>query len=157
MTCTILSDGSELQLACKNEEERPVLEIKKKILGLLESLIYEGYEEFWVNCEYGIPLWTAELICAMKKDYDLKLHIAVPYEEQSTNWFEEQRDRYFSLHQKADSVKFVNTQFHSGCYQEAEQYMLMQSNVLCLLGTPQNHSHIIKIANKMKKAIYFSS
>ena len=157
MTCTILSDGSELQLACKNEEERPVLEIKKKILGLLESLIYEGYEEFWVNCEYGIPLWTAELICAMKKDYDLKLHIAVPYEEQSTNWFEEQRNRYFSLHQKADNVKFVNTQFHPGCYQEAEQYMLMQSNALCLFGTPQKHSHIIKIAKEMKKAIYFSS
>ena len=157
MTCTILSDGSELQLACKNEEERPVLEIKKKILGLLESLIYEGYEEFWVNCEYGVPLWTAEFICAMKKDYDLKLHIAVPCEEQSTNWFEEQRDRYFSLHQKADSIKFVNAQFHSGCYQEAAQYMLMQSNALCLFGTPKNHSHIIKIAKEMKKAIYFSS
>mgnify|MGYP002858391857 CR=1 FL=1 len=89
MIGTILSDGSELQLTCKNEEERPVLTIKWKILGLLQSLIYEGYEEFWLNCEYGVPMWTAEFICALKKNYDLKLHIAVPYEEQPLNWYEE--------------------------------------------------------------------
>ena len=148
MTCTILSDGSELQLACKNEEERPVLEIKQKILGMLESLIYEGYEEFWVNCEYGVPLWTAELICAMKKDYPLKLHIAVPYEEQPFNWYEEQRDRYFMLHQKADSIKLVNKHFRPGCYHDAEGYMIERSDALWMFGSPKNHVHAVKTAKE---------
>lgn len=25
-----------------------------------------GYDTFQVNCEYGIPLWTAEIITALK-------------------------------------------------------------------------------------------
>lgn len=157
MTCTILSDGSELQLACKNEEEQPVLKIKQRIAGMLESLIYQNFDEFWLNCEYSIPLWTAEFICIMKKYYNLKLHIAVPYEEQPLNWFEEQRDRYFRLHQKADSVEFVSRHFHPECCHEAEQYMLKRSNALCLFGTPKNYSNIINTAKKMGINIYISS
>ena len=154
--CTILSNGKELQFTCKNEEEKSIMTIKQRILGELESLIYQGYYEFWLNCEYGVPMWTAEMLCnIMKKYYDVKLHIAVPYEEQSCNWNEEQRDRYFRIHEQADSVVFVNRQYHSECYHDAEQYMLERSKLLCLFGSPADNLHAVKMAESLGKEVIF--
>ena len=149
MTCTIVSDGTELQQTCKNEEEKPILQINQNLLGVLESLIFEGYTEFWLNCEYGIPLWAAELICAMRKDYNLKLYIAIPYEEQPLNWCEEYRDRYFSLHEKADKVVLLNKHFHPECYHDAEEHMIKQSDLLCIFGSQTSMPHAVNTAKKL--------
>lgn len=56
MTCTILSAGEELRSNCKNEEEQPMLGAKERIMTLVQTLIAQGYDSFYVNCEYGAPL-----------------------------------------------------------------------------------------------------
>lgn len=156
MICTILSNGKELHLTCKNEEEKPVLTIKQKVLGMLDSLIYQSYDEFWLNCEYGVPLWAAEMLCNRKKYYDLKLNIAIPYEEQTTNWIEEQRDRYFRMHEKADSIIFVNKQYYPECYHDAERYMLEHSDLLCVFGSPADNLPVVETAESLGIKIIFT-
>lgn len=82
MICTIISDGSELDRNCRNEKEKPYPEIKGRLRETIWKLFCEGYTEFYVNCEYGIPLWTAEIITALKLYNDIVLNIVVPFEEQ---------------------------------------------------------------------------
>ncbi|MBR1554107.1 MAG: DUF1273 family protein [Oscillospiraceae bacterium] len=155
MTCTIVTNGKELQSPCQNEEEKPVLAIRQKLLGGLETLIYDGYDEFWFNCEYGVPLWAAEMLSELKKDYALKLHIAVPYEEQTTNWTENQRDRYFRLHQLADSVKLIHHQWCNNCYEDAEKYMLEHSDLLYVFGSQKDNLSAVRMAEAMKISVLF--
>ena len=132
MTCTIISTGEELLAENKNESESPYLMIKAKIHKLIWELYCQGYDNFYVNCEYGIPLWAAEFITALKLYNEITLNIVIPYEEQSVKWTEEYRDRYFRIHEKADHVILVNTKYHSECYNEATQIMVNESDLLII-------------------------
>ena len=80
MTCCIISRNNRYM----NDNEPVCLETKAKLRELIWELYCSGYAEFWVNCEYGIPLWAAEIVIALKIYNDIKLHIAMPYEEQAT-------------------------------------------------------------------------
>lgn len=111
MTCAIVSDGSELLEQCKNEHEKSYPEIKEQLRKEIWKLFCNGYDTFYLNGEYGIPLWAAEAICAMKMYNSIKMNIIVPYEEQAANWCEEHRDRYFKVHSEADSVVFADKRY----------------------------------------------
>ncbi len=134
MTCTIISTGEELNLVCKNEKEPPYPEIKAKLREKIWELYRRGYDRFWVNCEYGIPLWCAEIISALRMYNDIRLHIAMPYEEQSTNWVDEFRDRFFNLHAQADSVEIVSARYNENCYNLADEHMIDNSDLLLAAG-----------------------
>lgn len=149
MNCTIISSKAELQLECKNENEQPYHGIKLELYQIIMQLYQKGYDTFYVNGEYGIPLWTAEIICRLKSSYDITLNIAIPYEEQSTNWVEEFRDRYYQIQLLADSVTLVNTQYASECYQEADEYMIQNSDLLYVFGTKQDCLDTVDMAKEL--------
>lgn len=134
MTCTIISTGEELNLVCKNEFEPPYPEIKAKLLEKIWQFYLRGYDRFWVNCEYGIPLWCAEIIVALRLYNDIELNIAMPYEEQSTNWVEEFRNRFFKMHAESDNVEIVSCFYSDDCYEIADKYMIDDSDLLLVVG-----------------------
>ena len=119
MTCCIISRNNEYM----NDNEPVCIEIKTKLREMIWELYCSGYDEFYTNCEYGISLWAAEIIIALKMYNDIKLHIAMPYEEQATRWSEEYRDRFFTVHEKADTVTIISNHYTADCYEKAERYM----------------------------------
>ena len=134
MTCTIISTGDKLTLPCKNETEPPYPAMKAKLREKIWSLLCQGYDRFYLNCEYGVPLWSAEIITALQLYNDIELHIVMPHEEQATNWPEEQRDRFFRLHEQADSVHIISKRYADDCYEQAEAYMAERSDLLLIVG-----------------------
>ena len=76
MVCTIVSDKLEVNFIYKKHTQ----DIKKKITEIVWKMYCKGYDTFQVNCEYGIPLWTAEIITALKMYNAIFLDIFVPYE-----------------------------------------------------------------------------
>ena len=53
---------------------------------------------------------------------DIELNIAMPYEEQSTNWVEEHRDRFFNVHAESDNVEIISLQYTDDCYELADEH-----------------------------------
>lgn len=149
MICTIVSNGVELISAFENEHEPFYRTMIRELDKSLQRIYRKGYDEFWVTCERGIPLWVAERLCLIKTQFDIKLHIAVPYEETATYWPEALRDRYFKIHELADSVSLVNTQWNSQCYHEAERYMLEKSDLLFVFGSPEDKLYAVEVAKSM--------
>lgn len=135
MTCTILSTGEELDLICKNEKEPPYPTIKAKLREKIWELYCQGYDRFYVNCEYGVPLWSAEIITALRIYNKIELHIVMPFEEQSTNWADEFRERFFRLHSLADSVHMITSHYSADCYEQAELYMTGHSDLALVIGS----------------------
>ncbi|MDE6087328.1 MAG: DUF1273 domain-containing protein [Oscillospiraceae bacterium] len=135
MTCTILSSGDEFRTLCWNESEKPFSTIKAKVWETVWDLYCRGYDNFYVNCDYGTPMWAAEFILNLKAGNEVKLHIMTPYEEQTTDWPEELRNRYFDIHAKADSVTLAHTQYDSFCYQDTDEKMIDESDLLLLFGS----------------------
>lgn len=156
MTCTIISSGEELQLDNKNEYEKPYPMMKSKLQDLIWGLYRQGYDTFCLNCEYGIPLWAAEFICLQKAAGNpITLNIFTPYEEQSVKWVESQRDRYFKIHAMADDVVLVNTQFHSECYQEANEQMVDESDLLVICGSEGSLPEIVQYAKQQSVQVCY--
>lgn len=156
MVCTIVSGGSELSPNIQNENASPYLEIKQRLREIIWELYCGGYDTFWLNCEYGVPLWAAEIICALKLYNDIELNIAMPYEEQAARLCEEYRDRYFTVHSKSDRVVIVNTQYHNGCYGEADETMTAEADLLAVFGEKGSCAFAESCAKKNKiKIMYF--
>ena len=149
MTCTITSTGEELNLICKNENEPPYPEIKAKLREKIWNLYCKGYDSFWLNCEYGVPLWCGEIITALALYNDIELNIAMPYEEQSTNWVEEQRDRFFAVHADSDHVELISNQYTEDCYELADEYMIDESDLVIIVGEAGRKCYAKKYADSV--------
>ena len=119
MVCTIVSDKLEVNFIYKKHTQ----DIKKKITEMVWKMYCKGYDTFQVNCEYGIPLWTAEIITA------LKMYNA---------WSEDKRNRYYECHKNADSVAIVNTHYSKECYKITEEIMISKSDIVISFGFSEN-------------------
>ena len=147
MTCTIISKGNEITQS-HNEHEPPYPQIKEKLCKKIWELYQSGYNSFYLNCEYGIPLWSAEIICEMKKYDDIKLHIVIPYENQPLKWIEENRDRYYNIHALSDDVHMICTGYYDGCYNDADEYMIDRSGLLLIYGEADDNLYGAEYARK---------
>ncbi len=59
----------------------------------------------------------------------------MPCEEQATNWVEEHRDRFFSLHAASDLVDIISYQYTDDCYDLADEHMIDNSDLLLVVGS----------------------
>lgn len=84
----------------------------------------------------------------MKPLNNITLNIVVPYAEQAVQWSEEQRDRYFRLHERTDCVTLANAQYHPNCYREANQLMIDESDLLVICGSTGSMPEIVKYAEQ---------
>lgn len=128
MICSIISTGFEKLFLCKNENEEPYVSIKHRLKEIIWKEYVNGTDLFYVNCEYGIPLLAAEIICALKIYNDIHINIIVPYENQCEYWSEGLRDRYYKVHEKADFVCFAKQRYTNDCYKTAEKIMVSKSD-----------------------------
>lgn len=155
MTCTIVSDGSELLHKYQNEHEKPYPEIKERLREIIWTLYCNGYDTFCTNGEYGVPLWASEIICSMKMYNSMTLNIVMPYEEQALGWLDEIRERYFKVHAKADKVILKNHVYRDGCYDEADRIMIDDSDLLAVFGAKDSKSYAAEYAKKIGALIKY--
>ena len=127
MTCAIIAK-SLVNMGFINEFEQPYSKIKEELRDTIWKLFCEGYTEFYSNCEYGVSLWAAETVIALKMYNNIKMRIVMPYEEQAVNWSEEFRDRYFAVHERADTVELLSSHYYKKCYEEADRIMADKSD-----------------------------
>lgn len=157
MTCAIISNGDEKLIRNKNELDEPYITLKRKLREIIWLIYCNGYTDFYNNCEYGIPLWSSEIICALKFYNNINQHIVIPYEEQCIDWCEELRNRYYSVHEKADSVTLASTHYFDNCYDNANKIMIDKSNIILIFGKYNDEIYATKYAkSKGKRIIYFN-
>ena len=118
-------------------------------------MIAQGCQEFITTCEYGAALWAAEAVVVLKQFNDVKLRVMIPYEEQTSRWPEPFRDRYFSVHQKADAVELVDTRFEEECYEKAHRMMIEKSDIVVFFGAEKSFNELAAFAAEHEvKAVY---
>ena len=83
------------------------------------------------------------------------MNIFMPYEEQAAGWVESQRHRYFIIHEKADDVVLVSTQFHPECYQEADEQMVDESDLLVICGNTGSIPEIAQYAGQQNVPVKY--
>ncbi len=148
ITCGIASSGEEVFLSPVEQQ------ILKQRLALIILHQHKwGCRDFYVNCNYGVPLWAAEIICKFKKYMHINLHISAPHEEQSSYWEEQHRDRYMRVHQMADTIAFVSFPHDPDSYQCADEFMVNKSTYLLMYGDPDSGTYVEEYAKDIGKII----
>lgn len=107
--CLIYGTPSQKLPFGYDEEDELCIAIKLKIAEVVSQLAANGISDFLTDCEYGIPLWGAEIVLAQKiLTPEITLKVYMPHEEQAVNWTPDWRKRYFEIHKKADRVVIFN-------------------------------------------------
>ena len=146
--CTIVSTDYKNLNVSVNESEMDIIALKKNLLEVIWQCFRNGATEFYVNCEYGIPFWSAEIIVAMKLYNDIQLHIVSPHENQSLDWHEEFRNRYYMVHENADSVELASIYDNEDCYREADEMMCDESDFVLIFGDKSEKFHVADYAKE---------
>jgi len=120
----------------EDESYPACVSLKLALSEKLLELCHNGVTEFFTNCEYGVSLWVAEALVAMRETLNapVKVHIIIPHEEQAVKWNSAVRERYYDVHAAADTVTMLSTQYHEDCYADADHYMLDNSVMLLTVG-----------------------
>ena len=173
LTCVIASVGYENLNVGRNEYEYHADALKTDLMKTIAQLYLMGVTDFYVNCEYGIPLWTAEILCELPAFRKAKLHIAVPYEEHTSDWFEDWRERYYKAHEKAESVHIPRTfGIENECgelaedsyklsddrdpYEVCDEYMVDTSDLVLVFGCEDDNLYIAKYAKLKGIQVHYS-
>lgn len=151
--CTLASTDDKNMKFSGNECEKPVITLRKNLIGFIYELLRNGVTDFYVNSEYGIPLWAAEIIIGMKMYNDVRLHIVAPYKGQCQGWPEEWRNKYYRTHEKADSIKFIGCQYSQDCYKKAYEIMADASRCIYVFGYNSEDSYIVGYAEEKGKNV----
>ena len=129
--CCAVAGKTVFELPFGMDEGHPnCIALKLRLTNRIGELHIYGVTDFYCNCEYGVGLWAAEIVTAMKNTTDIRLNVVMPYENQASRYSNEVRDRFFYLHSKANSVVILHTQYCEDCYRDADIYMVDNSDVL---------------------------
>ena len=89
-----------------------------------------GVTDFVCGCEWGFSLFCAEIIIGMQGFNKSQLHIISPHENQPILWTDEIRDRYYYVHVRADSVRFISRKYHDDCYRICDKVIVDEGAML---------------------------
>lgn len=152
LSCAIIGpDFSKLTFGM-DESSYDCIALKLELNEKIAMLIAKGVTTFYSTCEYGIPLIAAELVLNLKRYNNISLIAYMPFEEQASRWSNDIRDRWFTLHDNAETVISFTTSFYDGCRLECEEEMIDESDIVLMPYGDKSYSSILDKKNK----IYFS-
>ena len=119
-----------------------------KIMGLLDDTILiaieNGYRYFISGAALGVDTWAAELVLERRKQFGLKLELAIPCLNQDKLWRDSYKERYYELLKEADRITYVTRQPYSRKFMvRRNKYMVDRSSLVIavyngIIGGTQN-------------------
>lgn len=149
--CTV-SGSSVDELPSGQDESHPdCIALKMAISEKILTLHDQGISDYLTTCELGLPLWAAEAVIAirtLRPKNPPRLHIVMPHEGQAHRWSADAQERFYNVHEAADSVTMLATQFTDECYPKADEVMMKQSIMLLTDGGNAELLNLAKRGNK---------
>lgn len=108
---------------------RPERVIKADLKKEIKLAIKDGYNVYLTGMARGTDLWAAEIVLDLRKrNKDLKLICAVPYEGFEERWSASWQQLYHQVLGEADLVKFIGKGYHPGIFQIRNEWMVDRSS-----------------------------
>lgn len=109
-----------------------VEELTDRLDAVLETLYQRGYRDFISGAAVGFDALAAERVIAMKERHPhVALHLAIPCSTQSERWSHADSSRYEQLLYQADATHVLSRDYHVGCMQVRNRFMVDRS-AFCL-------------------------
>lgn len=96
----------------------------------VEELIQQGVKIFYNGGALGFDLTSAEIVLKLKKKYDVKLVICVPFYGQERRYSLQDKERYKKILKTADEVVILSDEYYKGCLLRRNDYMIERADCL---------------------------
>lgn len=120
-----------------DEEAAACYEMKTELAQQIMVLRQQGVTQFSVVCDYGVGLYAAEIINALRDNApELLLFCVTPYEEQAAKWTPALRERYFDMLIKCTHMTAVSLHKQPDAQLEAYRGIIRQSDMVLAIYDP---------------------
>ncbi len=114
-----------------NNDDVDFLVFQKHLFQTLQSLIDDGCRIFYSGMAMGFDIIAAEAVLYFRgKVPNIKLICAVPFENQEVAFSDEWKKRYDFVLKCCDEVEVISKNYHNGCYQIRNKYMVDNSDYI---------------------------
>ena len=103
-------------------------EVKEKLREAIKKAIDDGYVTFISGMARGIDMWAAEIVIEERKKNDnIKLICASPFEGFEKSWSFIEKHRYTSIMKKAAHIVYICKNYSRQCFQIRNVWMVDHS------------------------------
>ncbi|MBY7142773.1 DUF1273 domain-containing protein [Virgibacillus sp. NKC19-3] len=123
-----------MELNIFKEEDPRIAFIKKGIEKRLIHFIEEGLEWVLISGQMGVELWTAEVVLDLKEEYDIRIAMFPPFENQEVRWPNELQEKYQELAAVCDFYQPLYKGDYRGGFQfKAKNMWLVDKSDGCIM------------------------
>lgn len=148
------------KLPWRFDEQHPHCMALKEILLLQVKQMITHYEvrHFITTMQRGVGTYAAEMVLELRDIFPITLECAIAFEEQTSYWLEDERNRFFSIIERADREVLLQKPFTDGCFRRQNRYLVDQCQFVIAVwnGQPggtgdavgyavEKHRHVIRI------------
>ncbi|WP_394217355.1 SLOG family protein [Halobacillus trueperi] len=145
MKTIVVTGYKPMEMGIFKHNDPKVEFVKETIKKRLRSYIEEGLQWVLISGQMGVEIWTAEVVLDLKEQYDVKLGVLPPFENQEERWPEDLKLVYEEVTMTADFYQPIYNKGYEGPYQfKAKDQFLIDHSDGCLVlfdedteGSPQ--------------------
>ncbi len=103
------------------------VEFENDLMREILNLVDDGCDTFYTGMAMGFDIIAAEVVSLLKRgreDLNIKLVCVLPYENQGDAFGDFWKDKYFNVLSQADEKIIISENYHKGCYQIRNKYMV---------------------------------
>ncbi len=117
----------------RNEQEI-VADLEKEI----RRAINDGFVTYITGMARGVDIWAGEIVLLLKAEgYPIRLICACPYPGFEASWSKTWQNRCRTLLKNADLVRYISSQYSSGCFQVRNEWLVNHSSRVIAVFTGQ--------------------
>ena len=103
-------------------------EVKDRLRKAIQQSISDGFTTFISGMARGVDMWAAEIVLEeRKKNCDIKLICASPFEGFEKSWSFVEKQRYKDILKNADLIKYICSHYSPQCFQIRNVWMADRS------------------------------
>lgn len=114
-----------------NEKHPACIHLKSLLYNEVEAAVKDGYTHFISGFALGSDTFFTEVVLDLRKQFpNITLEAALACENQSNNWLEKDRVRFFNLLSQCDKETYISYRYYKNCYLDRNRYILSNSQLL---------------------------
>lgn len=115
-----------------NTESIKYKKFENAVIEEILKLCHNGCRTFYTGMAMGFDIIAAEIVLLIKNSYNtpIELICVVPFKNQGDSFSPFWKNKYFKIIENSDSVICLNDEYHKGCYQQRNKYMVENSDYI---------------------------
>ena len=135
-----------------------IVNLKKEISNAVDKAIEDGYTDFYCGMAQGVDTYAAEIVLEKAiGNNKIKLHAAIPCENQEGAWAKKDKEKYYYLLSKCESINYISKTYNDRCMLLRNEFMVNNSGRLIAVWNGQMRggtAYTVRYAKKCGKEIH---